>query len=230
MTTEPLSQRERNKLEKRSRILAVAKHIIAHEGIEALTMRHLADVAELSSRTPYNLYGSKTAILLAIRFENIQALQALGEVESDGIALKQLFDRLGSILAMPEAEEAFHRSVHWAIMRSDDLESKQRARGALVSLIAGPLLQARDAGELALEVDGDTVDGVAEHLVILLAAVLGMWADSQLTLEDAIGHIRLSWLNALAPYSQGVALDYLREQLNAIRQGSPAHLPVAFDQ
>lgn len=223
MTVAVLSQRERNKLEKRERILAVARHIIVHEGIEALTMRHLAEVADLSSRTPYNLFGSKTEILFTLMFESIQLLETLDVRGTEGAVLSVLFDRLGSLLALPEEEESFYRSIHWAIMRSDDLESKRQGRLALDKLIEESLVEAVRRGELAATTD---LDLLTRHLSVLLASIVGMWADSQLTLEEAVGHTRIAWLNAIRPVAEGVALDYMREQLDAIAQGSPAHVTV----
>ncbi len=61
-----MSRREEAKAENRDRILTAAAKIIRQEGFERLTMRHLAESADVSLRTPYNLIGSKTQILLGL--------------------------------------------------------------------------------------------------------------------------------------------------------------------
>ena len=59
--------RERRKLERRERILAAAQELIRATGSLGLSMRALALKAEVSLATPYNLFGSKGAVLHALR-------------------------------------------------------------------------------------------------------------------------------------------------------------------
>jgi AcrR family transcriptional regulator len=53
------------KAERRTRILAAAREIVAARGYEALTMRDLARAADVTVPTIYNLIGSKEAVLFA---------------------------------------------------------------------------------------------------------------------------------------------------------------------
>ena len=61
-----MSRRERGKDERRARILAAAEALIRADGEVAFSMRTLADRAGLSLATPFNLFGSKTAVLVAL--------------------------------------------------------------------------------------------------------------------------------------------------------------------
>ena len=203
-----MSQREQNKQEKRSRIVAAAARIISKDGIDALTMRRLADEAHVSSRTPYNLFDSKTDILFAIMLQTIEPLGHLDTPTARGLAIANLFQRLEVFLSLDEESEAFFRSVHWAIMRSDDMESKSEARIILNRLVAEDINNAFEQGEL--KSDSDT-EALAIHFTILLASILGMWADSQISLQEAISHTRKAWINSLLPHARGKALRYLRE-------------------
>ena len=203
-----MSLREQNKQEKRTRILAAAEHIIAREGIEYLTMRYLAEVAGVSSRTPYNLFDSKTDILFAIMLERMEPIKDLGGRADEGLAVAVLLQRVETLLDLDTEREAFFRSIHWAIMRSDDMEAKIAGRVTINHLIANHVEKLLERGELKSDCDTQTLTG---HLEILLASILGMWADSQLTLKEAVAHTRYAWINSLVPHARGKALKYLRE-------------------
>ncbi|MEM8564673.1 MAG: hypothetical protein AAGF57_20700, partial [Pseudomonadota bacterium] len=88
-------------------------------------MRHLADEAGVSSRTPYNLFSSKTDILFAIMMQSTEPLGNLEQEAQHGLAVAKLFQRLEALGALDEEAEPFYRSIHWSIMRSDDLEAKR---------------------------------------------------------------------------------------------------------
>jgi len=53
------------KLERRARILAAARELIAQRGYEALSMRELAAHCRVSVPTLYNQFGGKQALLAA---------------------------------------------------------------------------------------------------------------------------------------------------------------------
>jgi AcrR family transcriptional regulator len=58
--------RERNIAARRNAILAAARRLLADGGLQALSMRKLADEASLSVRTLYNLWGTREEILEAL--------------------------------------------------------------------------------------------------------------------------------------------------------------------
>lgn len=70
MTPEPLTlstgRRAAGKEERRQRIIAAARDLIRETGSTGLSMRELAKRAGVSLATPYNLFGSKAAVVLAV--------------------------------------------------------------------------------------------------------------------------------------------------------------------
>ena len=112
------------------------------------------------------------------------------------------------LLALDQETETFLRSVHWSIMRSDDMESKLQGRIMLNTLIAKHINSALEQGELKPECG---TEALTLHISTLLASILGMWADSQLSLHEAISHTRHAWINSLVPHARGKALRFLRE-------------------
>ncbi len=68
--------REAGKSRRRRQILDAARELIATDGRESLSMRRLAECAQLSTRTLYNLYGAKEDILYALLDESSRELEA----------------------------------------------------------------------------------------------------------------------------------------------------------
>ena len=60
-----MSRREDAKAERRHRIGTAARDLIRETGDTGLSMRAIAARAQVSLSTPYNLFGSKRAIVLA---------------------------------------------------------------------------------------------------------------------------------------------------------------------
>ncbi len=71
------STRQANKILRRNRILNIAKHLIASEGLEAFTLSQLADKAGVSVPTIHNLFGKKSDIYQELIAELVIALQGV---------------------------------------------------------------------------------------------------------------------------------------------------------
>lgn len=63
--------RTTNKLRRRNRILQAAHDLIAREGVAALSMRTLADAAEVSVPTIYALVGGRDDVIAALMAEGV---------------------------------------------------------------------------------------------------------------------------------------------------------------
>ncbi|MEM9312207.1 MAG: helix-turn-helix domain-containing protein, partial [Pseudomonadota bacterium] len=122
-------EREKAKDMNRAKIRAAAEVIIRKEGMDKLTMRRLAEEARVSLRTPYNLFGSKTEVLIALldraQFDPFQNSPA----RNDQSALATLMSTLDQVEATFEEDEAFFRVVFREIMVSDPQEAQIAAVG-----------------------------------------------------------------------------------------------------
>lgn len=74
-TSAPASRREAGKEERRRRIIHAAKEMIRETGSTGLSMRALAERAGVSLATPYNLFGSRGAVVLAV-LEDVRDFRA----------------------------------------------------------------------------------------------------------------------------------------------------------
>ena len=66
--------RERQKQDRRARIIAAAKGLFAQSGLENVTIEAIADIAGVSGVTIHNYYGTKSGVLLALVAESDREL------------------------------------------------------------------------------------------------------------------------------------------------------------
>jgi len=83
-----MTQRERAKEQRRARILDAAEELIRRTGEVSFPMRTLADRSGVASATPFNLFGKKLDVLLALlerslddQFERLAATTALEPID-----------------------------------------------------------------------------------------------------------------------------------------------------
>lgn len=82
--SQPPSLRERQKEDRRARIIAAAKKLFVEAGLENFTMEAVAENAGVSSVTVHNYYGTKSGVLLALVAESDRELLATLDHELKG--------------------------------------------------------------------------------------------------------------------------------------------------
>ncbi|EED31736.1 transcriptional regulator, TetR family [gamma proteobacterium NOR5-3] len=189
-----MSRREQAKEENRARIRASAERIIRTEGIDKLTMRRLAEDAGVSLRTPYNLFGSKTDVLIAL-------LEGAGFDPGDALALRdeqlvmeQLFATLDHIEAFFDSDEKFYREVYGGIMSSAHPDVRSTNVERVVAMCQELMTHAAAKNEL--QIDTNTRE-LGRYLGVQLLAVLGMWGAEFLSNQESIRQVRRAWCGIL---------------------------------
>jgi len=95
-----MSLREVGKTRRRRRILDAARTLIESGGEESFAIKPVADAAELSVATIYNLFGSKEGLLVALLMESVLSF----EKRLDELAPATPIDRVGAISALAVSE------------------------------------------------------------------------------------------------------------------------------
>lgn len=193
-----MSRREENKELKREKIISAAKEIISSEGLDKLTMRYLADYAGVSSRTPYNLFESKTDILVAIIFDAIKTVQLPDLKPTEQLLIEQILNIPIVLKDFCEPEHDFYRDVIWGIMSSGIKSSRDAATSAISTVVPPLIQQTLDQKECSQNAN---VTVLSSHLVTQFLAIIGMWGGSQMGLNEAISNIQLAWTNSFLPYA-----------------------------
>jgi AcrR family transcriptional regulator len=171
----PLGRREAGKAERRQRIIRAARELIRETGNAGLSMRVLAARAGVSLATPYNLFGSKRAIVLAVlqdvrdfhdRFSHLRATEPL----------ERIFLAVDIQLEIYLADPALYKTMWAAVFdTSDDLRATlwNTKRDAFWR---GLVAAAMEAGAIGREVSQEWLQRQLDHLFrcIMLDWVVGI--------------------------------------------------------
>jgi AcrR family transcriptional regulator len=148
----PAGRREAGKAERRRRIIRAAHDLIRETGNAGLSMRALAARAGVSMTTPYNLFGSKRAILLAVLDDIRDFLDRFAHLRSTD-PLERLFGALDICVEIYLADPVFNRTI-WAALfdPSDDFRS-QIFNSRRAAFWEGLLAELAGAGVIAPNID-----------------------------------------------------------------------------
>jgi AcrR family transcriptional regulator len=205
------TRRETAKAERRSRIIRAARDLIGETGDAGLSMRALATKAGVSLATPYNLFGSKRAVLVAV----LEDIKGFGNRFADFKALDPL-DRIlrAARLAVSyyEADPIFYRALWTSILAA----SASEERGAIFnpkrdSFWMTLLDDAVGAGLLLPEIDTSML---LRNLDYTFRSVMLHWVIAEIELEEiqtAVGYgYALALRGAATPKGQLLMLKRLK--------------------
>ena len=211
-----LGRREAGKADRRRRIIRAAHDLIRETGNTGLSMRALAARAGVSLATPYNLFGSKRAILLAV-LDDIRAFFDRFSQQRSTEPLERLFTAVDICVEMYVADPVFNRAI-WAALfdPSDDFRS-QIFNSKRAAFWQGLVKDVADAGALAPDVD---VELLFRALDRSFSATMLDWVTGELS-DAQLGHaVRYGYALVLC----GAAAPAWRGPLEARIRGSQAAL------
>lgn len=215
--------RARQREERRQRLIRAARALLAEGGEDGFSMATLAERSGLSLATPYNLFGSKAAILRAVFAAEVEGLhRAVGKVDPRDPA-RLAFQVAARIAGVFSRKPDFYRGLS----RSLSMLGPEELRWLVVPLsdtVLTPLaLAMADAGMIraALPVDLLGVQlAFASEAVFLHWAAL-RWSEQRLTAELSVS-LGLTLLGALDEPQRpafAAALDRVAAGLVALRAG-----------
>lgn len=105
-----MGRREDAKAERRDRIVTAARELIRETGDAGLSMRALARRAGVSLTTPYNLFGSKRAIVLGALQDSKAFADGLDRFRGAGV-LERIFGALEVAARIYVADERFYMAL-----------------------------------------------------------------------------------------------------------------------
>lgn len=186
---EPISGHSRGKLRRQRAILDAAREIMAQAGEAGLTMCALASRAGVSPATPYNLFGSKQAILQAVYDEDMSAFHADFEQRASADPLHRIFDLADLSIERWKNSPDFYKALLMVLSRNagsplDGAWSPRRSysRKLIQDLAA--------AGGLNAEAP---LEALSTALLRTLKSVGKEWVDGERTLEEASREIGVSF-------------------------------------
>lgn len=213
------NRREAAKAERRLRIIQAARDLIRETGDAGLSMRALAAKAGVSLATPYNLFGSKRAVLVAV-LEDIKGFgtrfAGFGSLDS----LDRILRAAKLAVSYYEADPAFYRVLWTSILAASGSEERGAIFNAKRQTFWLKLLDdAVEEGLLLPEIDTTVL---LRGLDYSFRSVMLHWVIAEIDLEDiqaAVGYgYALALRGAATPKGQALLL----KRLTAFQAALPA--------
>lgn len=205
---------------KREDIIHAARQLMQARNSSGFSMRTLAEVAGVSIATPYNLFGSKQAIVAAVMDADLDELQsALFDESKDPL---EIFFHLVTVSRrFFEREPGFYKAGANALQAETDAALANHfglPRHALLCRLVGHAVQ---SGRLVHSVNPDSV---AVALGQQFFSWIQAWARGQISLDDMELRSQYGFALVLA----GAATEHFREGLFERAMALQTRLPEAL--
>jgi AcrR family transcriptional regulator len=214
MPARPPSARPEGKSRRRDEIVAAARRLMRDSGDLGFSMRSLAENARVSIATPYNVFGSKQAVLLAVLDADLAEYElALGALQGNGIDV--LFEAIALMHGLVARDPGFYRGVLVAVLRDGGPEFRHMVSGPRYLLWKKLLKRATDAGFLQDDADPDAFAIAVSQ--VLFSNILE-WAHGTLSLDELKARSRYGLALALLALATPTSRSRLQQELRAAEQ------------
>jgi AcrR family transcriptional regulator len=215
-----MTLRETSKERRREAILAAAHELLSAPGEQQFSMRKLAEHAGVSIATPYNLFGSKHAIVAALSNTGSERFgEMLDNLEGD--ALTALLKAPHFIRVSYAQQPDFHRNFTLAAYQNSSPEMRATVGTAPVQIWMKLLERAQQSNDLITDIDAGAF--AVTYGELMLAHIL-VWAQGFITLDEM--EARMAFGAALI--LSGVATETGRARLTPIRKETETALQSAW--
>ena len=110
---ERVPRKERAKMERRARIVAATRALLREVGIEDLSVKAVAERAEVSLSTLYNLFTSKEDVLVSVYHDDLLRFEVL-IFEADSVdQLERIFDSVDIAADLYGGDPEYYRTIMW---------------------------------------------------------------------------------------------------------------------
>ena len=213
------SRRERHKDERRARIIDAAYDLLREVGVDDLSVKMIADRADVSAATVYNLFGAKGAVLQKVYDRDFEGFAEKLAAAGSPSALDAIFDGMKIAADLYRNDPSFYRGMSIG---------NPRAEPELVVSVQGPRRDlSRDLLERAVRerdlVAGERLDLVNIAMLQLVGGAFAAWCAELITVDE----MEAQTCYGLARLLLGVARPPARGKLRARIAAAEAALPPA---
>ena len=160
---EPISRREAGKADRRRRIIHAARDLIRETGNAGLSMRALAARAGVSLATPYNLFGSKRAIVLAVLDDVREFQDRFAHLRSTD-PLERLFTAVDMAIEFYVSDPQFYRTLWAAVFDTSDDVRREIFNWKRNDFWLGLIRECAEAGAIAPSVNVELLFHLLDHI------------------------------------------------------------------
>jgi len=217
-----MGRREQAKQERRECILDAAEAMIRRDREVAFSMRELAENADVSFVTPFNLLGSKAGVLVALLQRSMESrFAALAEMRDEDPIERIFVLGDGSVRVYAE-DGAFYRPLIRTLATAPD---KAASESCLLEGATALWKQAlTDGAAERLLRPGVNVDLVARQLHVQFRGGLMLWATGETDGHGWLLQFRYGMALALLAAVKGSLRSRLRDRLAQVEGELAEHL------
>mgnify|MGYP001428847036 CR=1 FL=1 len=205
-----MSRREEAKTERRRRIIAAARDLIRETGDTGLSMRAIASRAGVSLATPYNLFGSKRAIVLAI-LEDVREFHERFSRLPKTDAIERIFQALSFSIGYYVEDPDFYRTLWSAVLDTSGKELRTAILNPQTHAFwAGLIAEAARDGAFAADID---LDLLQRNLNFTFEAVMLNWAFGAVDVADLEASVAYGYALAMRGAASQAALPRMEAEV-----------------
>jgi AcrR family transcriptional regulator len=174
------SRRERHKDQRRTAIVDAAYDLLREVGADELSVKMIAERADVSAATIYNLFGAKGAVLEKVYARDFEAFAAKVAALGAMPALEAMFESIRIAADLYRSDPAFYRGLSIGNPRAERelVISVQAPRRAFWEELLARAVKQRDLG-------ADTrVDLVATAMMQLGGGAFGAWVAELASVDE----------------------------------------------
>lgn len=211
-TAPAMSQRESAKHGRRRRIVEAACALLRETGIDEVSGKLIADRADVSLSTVYNLFGSKDAVLIAVFDEDLARYEGLIRALPPQSALDRLFQAVDVAAELYREDPAFYRAILWRRPAPTEAigDAVRQPRNHFWRAL---VQQALDEGQLRSFADASTI---ATLLIRHFSAALSDWIADEITPDQLQTEVKLGFATVLLPFASRREAAALKARLFAL--------------
>jgi AcrR family transcriptional regulator len=204
-----------NQLRRRARILDATRELVTRHGYDGMIMRDVANIAEVSATTLYNLYNSKDELLLEALRERVTVSAAAAADATDGPGCAYLLAHVSNVCTETRREPAYVAAITQALLRASPGDPLVEV---LLNELREDTMRSLTAMRDADELKPDTGLGeLATALAGSFWSVFLLWDKGLLQLTDLERAQLRGYLALLIPATSGstrLALEQRYAELN----------------
>ena len=202
---------EEDSIRIKQRIIDTAIAMIKDSGKADLPIRKLAEQAEVSPTSIYNMFGSKADLLIAvIGHDFIIDIAELGITPSPEDSLFDIINDAAKIIESIGRKEQFGKATLIGIIQNiHELDTSK-----LLPTVSSLLELQMTGWQAANDLKPDTpIPMVSQHIVQSVLSNILFWATNSIATDDLHNHIAYSLLNGVEPYAQRKFLETVKAEL-----------------
>ncbi|MDB5483860.1 MAG: hypothetical protein JWO83_4913 [Caulobacteraceae bacterium] len=211
------SRREQAKSERRARIVDATHDLLREVGMDELTVKLVAERADVSPATVYNLFGTKGAVLARMFELDLLGFQKLVDDAPSENALQRIFDAVAIAADLYRQDPDFYRATMWSRSSGpeEDGEAALAMREPRTRFWTAMVEQAISEGYLRPKTD-PTVLGVL--MIQIAAGVLSDWVLKIISVDQLERETSFGFAVLLTHYATREAVAGLRARVTALEE------------